>query len=110
MIYFWEVFEEFTQEQRQRYLKFTWGRSRLSASNFYEHKLNSFNKQGMIPIAHTCFFSLDIGLYKSKEELKSKLLYAIDNALIISEDYGTIDLDIDDEDSEEASSAIQEEE
>jgi hypothetical protein len=33
-----------------------------------------------LPIAHTCFFHLDIPDYKEKETLLTKLLYSIDNA------------------------------
>ena len=33
----------------------------------------------MIPVAHTCGFTLDIGEYQSDEELRQKLLYGIEN-------------------------------
>jgi E3 ubiquitin-protein ligase NEDD4 len=33
-----------------------------------------------LPVAHTCFFHLDIPDYKDKETLQNKLLYAIQNA------------------------------
>lgn len=31
MKWFWSMFEKFTQEQRRKYLKFAWGRSKLPA-------------------------------------------------------------------------------
>lgn len=33
-----------------------------------------------LPVAHTCFFHLDMPDYKDKETLQNKLLYAIQNA------------------------------
>lgn len=83
---FWRVFSDFTNEERSKFLKFVWGRSRLppqerlrdqnftiylmDASRFSDH-----NKQ--FPCAHTCGFTLDLPRYTTDEACKSKILYAI---------------------------------
>jgi hypothetical protein len=36
-----------------------------------------------LPIAHTCFFSIDLPPYKTAETLRAKLLYAIYNCTAI---------------------------
>jgi len=41
----------------------------------------------MLPAAHTCFFSLDLPSYTSAKILKEKLLYAINECLVIDTDY-----------------------
>ena len=59
---FWRVFEkDFTEEERQAYLKFVWGRSRLPmdvAGLSHRHHivlLKEMNPRAF-PKAHTCFF------------------------------------------------------
>ena len=66
---FWRVFEErFTEEERQLYLKFVWGRTRLpiDLTNLsYKHEIRYMTSLGRnaFPKAHTCFFQLDIPDY-----------------------------------------------
>jgi hypothetical protein len=67
-------------------LRYVWGRSRLSHAFGDNHKLTYHkNKSNLIPEAHTCFFELDLGDYASKEDLKKKLLYGLDNSGMIVE-------------------------
>lgn len=42
-----------------------------------------------LPSASTCFFSLSLPEYQSKETLKSKLLFAINNVTTMESDYVT---------------------
>ena len=42
-----------------------------------------------LPSASTCFFSLSLPEYQSKEVLKSKLLFAINNVTTMESDYVT---------------------
>ena len=83
---------EFTNEERSALVKFTWGRSRLplTAAGFSQRfKLQSFNKQpadAYYPVAHTCFFSLELPRYSSLELMKQKLRYAIFNCEAIDGD------------------------
>ena len=89
---FWKVFGGLSHEQRQQYLKFVWGRSRLpaSASEFKPpHKINRLDRpkpDGAYPSAHTCFFSFDLPEYSSATIMREKLLYAISNCLAIDAD------------------------
>lgn len=41
----------------------------------------------MLPVAHTCFFSLDLPPYSSYEVTRSKILYAIVNCQAIDADF-----------------------
>lgn len=91
---FWRVLREFSEEERSALLRFTWGRSRLplSADAFPQRfKLQSFNKHppdAYYPVAHTCFFSLDLPRYSSLELMREKLRYAIFNCEAIDADEG----------------------
>ena len=40
-----------------------------------------------LPLAHTCFFSIALPSYSSKEILRSKLLYAIKNCKSMDSDF-----------------------
>lgn len=86
---FWEVLEGMTPEQHTLFLRFVWARSRMPASaqdlpmNF---KLQSGQgaarekPDSYLPHAQTCFFSLSLPAYSTKEILRAKLLYAINNS------------------------------
>ena len=79
---FWRVFEDFDDEQRQMYLKFVWGRSRLPIDMKTlkdKHTIAlamNMDKTGF-PHAHTCFFSIDIPNYPTDKIMRDKLLTAI---------------------------------
>ena len=78
-----------TSEQHTLFLRFVWARSRMPTSaqdipmNF---KLQSGQGAARekpdqyLPHAQTCFFSLSLPNYSTKEILKAKLLYAIYNS------------------------------
>lgn len=89
---FWQALEEFTNEERSAFIKFTWGRSRLplNAAGFTQRfKLQSFDKHpadNYLPVAHTCFFSLELPRYSTLEIMKEKLRYAIFNCQAIDGD------------------------
>lgn len=96
---FWQVLHDFSQEDRQRYLRFVWGRSRLPSSSQdwdRKHKIsklsvrNSLSADKMLPTAHTCFFSLDLPMYTSKETCAEKLLYAVTHCIAIDMDETTV--------------------
>lgn len=88
--YFWQVLEEMSNEERTSFLRFVWARSRMPSSikdfpmNF---KIQAAHDQGArknpdlyLPHAQTCFFSLSLPSYSSKQVLREKLLYAIQNS------------------------------
>lgn len=71
------------------YLKYVFGRSRLSASLTNFHQISYIaSKSGRIPETHTCFFEIDIGDYESDEELRKKLLYGMESCNEIAEETG----------------------
>lgn len=88
---FWEVLEEMSNDERTMFLRFVWARSRMPASlsdltmNF-KLQLSAQaddmkkNPDNYLPSAQTCFFSLSLPDYTSKEVLRQKLLYAIENS------------------------------
>jgi hypothetical protein len=89
---FWTVLEEMHDDERTSFLRFVWARSRMPASaqdlpmNF-KLQANTIggedaksNPDEYLPHAQTCFFSLALPNYSSKEKLRSKLLYAISNS------------------------------
>jgi hypothetical protein len=80
---FWKVFATLNEEQRSKYLKFVWGRSRLPVSLEglnRKHCIEYFKSRAKdsLPISHTCFFRIDLPDYTSEEILKRRLLYAIE--------------------------------
>jgi hypothetical protein len=92
---FWNILKDFTQDQLSAYLRYVWGRSRLSHSYGDSHKLTYYKGKSNIPEAHTCFFELDLGDYPSEEDLKKKLLYGLENCHIIMETSKKLNLSAD---------------
>ena len=64
---FWEVMESLSQKDRAQVIQFTWARSRLplTAAAFTDKlKLKRMSGgDGAFPVAHTCFFQLDLPEY-----------------------------------------------
>jgi len=89
--YLFEALRSFNQEERQLFLRFVWGRNRLPSSDgdwsqqFTVNQLNGDDKT--LPIAHTCFFSIDLPPYSSPDILRAKLSYAIYNCTAIDVDF-----------------------
>jgi len=54
--------------------------SATSSTGKLEINVRCQARSGALPVAHTCFFHLDVPDYKEKEILQAKLLYAITNA------------------------------
>lgn len=78
---FWRVLESFSNAERCMFLKFAWGRSRLPTGNWARDDYMKIYRVaaplGSLPVAHTCFFQLDLPPYGTDELLREKLLYAI---------------------------------
>jgi len=94
---FWAVMEEFNQEQRKNFLQFVWGRRNLPSSalgfgkdlfKISDHAaaLQTGVHDHYLPVAHTCFFALELPRYSSQALLSAKLLYAISNCSSIDGD------------------------
>lgn len=83
---FWNILGRMSQPDLASYLKYVWGRARLSHAFGDKHKLTyQPGKQGAIPEAHTCFFELDLADYDSEADLEKKLRYGMDNCHEIAE-------------------------
>ena len=99
--YFWETLREITNEERKTFLQFVWARNRLpiKESDFdapfkIQKDTSASSKDGdnsdqALPSASTCFFSLALPEYSSKEVLKEKLLFAINNVTTMETDFQT---------------------
>ena len=89
--FFWEVLREMDSKERSLFLKFVWGRSRLPSGRDWKHmKITRYNPPGQVnnymPITHTCFFTIDLPAYTTKEAMRKKLLYAITHCTAIDLD------------------------
>ena len=82
----WEVLDEITDDDKIKFIKFCWGQERLPATNEDYEKLQvqftikpyiDKKKIDIFPKADTCFFSLELPEYSSKDKLKNMILTAI---------------------------------
>ena len=83
----WEVLEEATPEERSEFLQFVWARSRLPATAAmvatpFRIDKAAFVPEGkdpdaFLPKASTCFFTLNLPAYSSKEVLRQRLFFAM---------------------------------
>jgi hypothetical protein len=96
--YFWEVLRELDNNERKSFLQFVWARNRLpmresdfeSPFKIVKDSLNSGDKADQaLPSASTCFFSLILPEYTSKETLREKLVFAINNVTTMETDFQT---------------------
>jgi len=88
----WKCLESFTTQERQMFIRFVWGRSRLPLSdsdwstNFMVSQLATANDE-KLPISHTCFFSLELPNYSTYKIMRKKVLFAIVNTQAIDIDF-----------------------
>jgi hypothetical protein len=92
--WFWELVASFSQEQRQRLLRFVTGSCGVPVGGFARlagndgttrrFTLQPLDASEKLPKAHTCFNRLDLPLYSSKEELTAILthLISVDSAIV----------------------------
>lgn len=118
--HFWRVLEEFSQEDRRKFIKFAWAQERLPSTDeeFQQggHSIRMLIKGRMMsdgqnpdewfPRADTCFFNLELPPYSSFEVMKEKLSIVIllsggmdgDDQADVESDFGHLS-DGDDSDS-----------
>ncbi|KAI9916240.1 hypothetical protein PsorP6_016910 [Peronosclerospora sorghi] len=81
VLLFWEALAEFSDAQRADFVRFAWGRSRLPRGKWPQpFKLSKKGGRDAIrslPVAHTCFFSVELPPYTSRETMRSMLLATI---------------------------------
>ncbi|KAG8235149.1 hypothetical protein J437_LFUL015189 [Ladona fulva] len=83
--WFWDVMEEFSNQERSLFLRFVWGRTRLPRTiadfrgrDFVLQVLDKYNPPDhFLPESYTCFFLLKMPRYSCKTVLREKLKYAI---------------------------------
>ncbi|KAH0502034.1 E3 ubiquitin-protein ligase HECTD3 [Microtus ochrogaster] len=84
--YFWEALNNFTNEDRSRFLRFVTGRSRLPARIYiYPDKLG-YETTDALPESSTCSSTLFLPQYASAKVCEEKLRYAAYNCVAIDTD------------------------
>ncbi|XP_074843096.1 NEDD4-like E3 ubiquitin-protein ligase WWP1 [Carettochelys insculpta] len=87
IMWFWQFVKDTDNEVRMRLLQFVTGTCRLPLGGFAELMgsngpqkfcIEKVGKETWLPRSHTCFNRLDLPPYKSYEQLKEKLLFAIE--------------------------------
>jgi len=95
--FFWDALEEMSHTQRQQFLRFVWGQTRLPTEASWRQKFqiqpHRMNDDSTLPVSHTCFFSLELPKYTSFDVMKKKLLYAIANCEAIDTDFVADNID-----------------
>ncbi|KAM9800707.1 itchy E3 ubiquitin protein ligase a isoform X1 [Syngnathus typhle] len=85
--WFWQFAKEMDNEKRMRLLQFVTGTCRLPLGGFADLMgsngpqkfcIEKVGKENWLPRSHTCFNRLDLPPYKSYEQLKEKLMLAIE--------------------------------
>ncbi|OHT14101.1 ubiquitin-protein ligase [Tritrichomonas foetus] len=78
--WFWEVFWELSSDEKLKFLKFTTGADRAPFGGLgkIRIKFRKGGKHDKLPVAHTCFNMLFLPRYRSREELREKLLLALE--------------------------------
>uniref|UniRef100_A0A8C3APX3 E3 ubiquitin-protein ligase n=1 Tax=Cyclopterus lumpus TaxID=8103 RepID=A0A8C3APX3_CYCLU len=87
IIWFWQFIKEMDNEKRMRLLQFVTGTCRLPVGGFADLMgsngpqkfcIEKVGKENWLPRSHTCFNRLDLPPYKSYEQMKEKLMFAIE--------------------------------
>ncbi|XP_061624096.1 itchy E3 ubiquitin protein ligase b [Phyllopteryx taeniolatus] len=87
IMWFWQFIKEMDNEKRMRLLQFVTGTCRLPVGGFADLMgsngpqkfcIEKVGKENWLPRSHTCFNRLDLPPYKSYEQLKEKLMFAIE--------------------------------
>lgn len=77
---FWRVLNSISNKDRSLFLRFAWGRSQLPKTADWPRPFKLCHKEAgdeMLPLAHTCFFQLELPQYSSDAIMKERLLVAI---------------------------------
>ena len=84
--FFWRALRELTPEQRRNFVRFAWGRSRLPRgkwplqANGQPVRFTVVPKRNVhhgIPLAHTCFFLIELPEYQDYDTCKRMLQLAV---------------------------------
>lgn len=105
IVAFWDVLEnQFSEEEKVLFLRFVWARPSLPPKGTeFSQKLKIQSAVGeesdlkpdqYLPKAHTCFFSINLPRYSSKDILADRLRYAIRNCTEMDADFRLTDTDV----------------
>lgn len=81
--YLWEILSELPTVQQRRFLTFVTGSDRVPVGGIENVKLvvqSTGQDPSALPAAHTCFNTLDLPVYQSAQQMKQKLLQALEHA------------------------------
>nr|DBA17736.1 TPA: hypothetical protein GDO54_016064 [Pyxicephalus adspersus] len=84
--YFWEALNNFTNEDRSRFLRFVTGRSRLPAPIYIYPDKSGCSSTDSLPESSTCSSTLYLPNYPSAKVCEEKLRYAAYNCVAIDTD------------------------
>jgi hypothetical protein len=79
--YFWKTMETLTHVERSQFIRFVWGRSRLPLKGRSWPQSFKIQKCGggddLLPVSHTCFFSIELPDYSTEAICHKRLITAI---------------------------------
>ena len=105
VIWLWEILNQFSDEDKIKFVKFCYAQERLPSTHDEFEKLQIVftiksyidkTKIDLFPKADTCFFSIELPEYSDKEIMKRKIIQAInlDNVSINADKISNIDINI----------------
>jgi hypothetical protein len=75
---FWKVLASLTHKELAGFVRFAWGRSRLPPPKEFTTKMRlTSGGSAVLPVSHTCFFSVELPEYRTEEKMRHGLLTAI---------------------------------
>lgn len=75
---FWKVMESLSNKERAGFVRFAWGRSRLPPEKHWRTNMILMNGgNAVLPLSHTCFFSIELPAYTCEADMRHGLLTAI---------------------------------
>ncbi|ORX82300.1 HECT-domain-containing protein [Anaeromyces robustus] len=95
VVYFWKCVKEFDNEMRSRLLQFVTGTSRIPVTGFKDLQgsdgprhftIEKVGNPEDLPKSHTCFNRIDLPPYTSYEQLKQKLILAIEEGITFQQE------------------------
>ncbi|KAA6385253.1 MAG: putative HECT E3 ubiquitin ligase [Streblomastix strix] len=88
---FWEMLKKMTSKQRQLFLRFVTGRSRMSPlpqSTDHSYPISSdLQLKVDLMASHTCYQSLELPQYSSADIMLERIVYTITNCVSIDTDF-----------------------
>jgi len=95
---FWRMLRErFGEEERRKFLTFVWGRSRLPTreedfsdrfrlENYRGAKTDENKQDMLLPVSHTCMFSLELPKYSTLDIMTERVTFAMVHCAVIDGD------------------------